>query len=381
MTSRIATDPRMAFIGLLLTLLATGHAQATEPKGTLDFGDGCDELVRNLAVSPDGKFIAVYRDRELDRAAVTLWDVAARKQIAMIKLGDWAPTGDFAFSPDGKYLTVCAWRAGDSNKSRSTAVFWDLATLKESRRVDLEQGPGRPTIFTPDGKSLITCTADQDIVVVSLESGKQVKALKCDNPRKDKITALAVSPDGKTLAAGRRAVLLLFDLEKGELSRRIEAPKEVVDNANPAKLGGVPSPLALQMLYDWPGVTDILAFSPDGKRLVSAAYLANQLMVWDPATGKNMDVLRFNRREMVLSAVAFSPDGATLALVGCGRIELWDFAQFGYRGDFSGVYPSIGIKDYVVFTPDGKTLIIGSGQVDTWDVPAGAPKSVRYPKT
>lgn len=380
MTSRIATAPHMAFIGLLLALLATGHAQATQPNATLDFGDGYDELVRNLAVSPDGKFIAVYRDRELDRAAVTLWDVAGRKQVATIRLGDWAPTGDFAFSPDGKYLTVCAWRAGDSNKSRSTAVFWDLATLKESRRVNLDQGPGRPTIFTPDGKSMITCTADQDIVVVSLESGKQLKALKSDNPRKDVITTLAVSPDGKTVAAGRLDVLLLFDLQKGELLRKIEAPKELVESIKP-KGGGV-SFEAMRLLDAWPWVTDMLAFSPDGKRLVSARRVDYKVQVWDPATGKNLDVLRFENRDRVtqVSAVAFSPDGATLAL-GCSnsKVELWDVAQFGYRGDFLGRSRSGYEIAHLVFTPDGKTLITASNRVEIWAVPAGAPKSVVYP--
>ena len=309
-----AATARIAFIGLLLALSAVGPVQATRPKDRLDIGDERDVFfVRNLAVSPDGKYLAIYSDCRLDRA-VTLWDIAARKQVATPYGNDIV--GDFAFSPDGKYLIICVCRPAGKNKYPGTAIFWDLATHKESRRVELEQGPVWPTIITPDGKSLIVGTADRGVLVVSLESGKQTKALTCDNPRKDAITALAVSPDGKTLAAGRRDVLLLFDLEKGELSRRIEAPKEVVDNANPAKLGGVPLPLALQMLYDWPGETDMLAFSPDGKRLVSACRMATRVLVWDPATGKNMDVLRFDSRvrSTQVLALAFSPDGATLAL-------------------------------------------------------------------
>ena len=79
MTSRIATAPHMAFIGLLLALLATGHAQATQPNAPWTSGTGMMNSCE-LAVSPDGKFIAVYRDRELDLAAVTLWDVAGESK-------------------------------------------------------------------------------------------------------------------------------------------------------------------------------------------------------------------------------------------------------------------------------------------------------------
>ncbi len=332
--------------------------------------------MRNLAVSPDGKFLAISSYV----APVTLWDVAARKQVATIRLGGWSPTGDFAFSPDGKYLMVCAYQAAGKDKYRGAVIFWDLATLKESRRVDLEQGPPWSTVFTPDGKSLIVGTADRGVLVVSLVSGKQTKALTCDNPRKDAITALAVSPDGKTLAAGRRDVLLLFDLEKGELLRRIEAPKELVESSKP-KDGGVPIG-AIELLGDWPGETDMLAFSPDGKRLVSATRGHCKVLVWDPATGKNMDVLRLDGRVRwtQVSALAFSPDGATLALGGAsGAVDLWDVAQFGYRGDFKGMSRSGYGIEHLVFTPDGKTLITGSNRVEIWDVPAGAPKSVVYP--
>ena len=65
------------------------------------------------------------------------------------------------------------------------------------------------------------------------------------------ITTLAVSPDGKTVAAGRLDVLLLFDLQKGELLRKIEAPKELVESIKP-KGGGV-SFEAMRLLDAWPG--------------------------------------------------------------------------------------------------------------------------------
>jgi WD40 repeat protein len=65
-----------------------------------------------------------------------------------------------------------------------------------------------------------------------------------------------------------------------------------------------------------------VAFSPDGKTLASASQ-DRTIKLWDMASGQNTATLR-GHAEAVLS-VAFSPDGKILASAGQDKtIKLWD---------------------------------------------------------
>ena len=77
-------------------------------------------------------------------------------------------------------------------------------------------------------------------------------------------------------------------------------------------------------------------------------------------------------------AVAFSPDGKTLASVS-GDVPLWDLATDKKRGTLQGhakedketSEPASSVES-VAFSPDGKSLAAGSkdGSVRIWVVPA-----------
>ncbi len=71
--------------------------------------------------------------------------------------------------------------------------------------------------------------------------------------------------------------------------------------------------------------TNSLAFSPDGKRLVSGG-LAAAIGLWDVATGKEAVPL-IGHRHMVLG-LAFSPDGQPLASLGGDQtVRTWALPQ------------------------------------------------------
>src|SRR5262249_6007125 len=68
------------------------------------------------------------------------------------------------------------------------------------------------------------------------------------------------------------------------------------------------------------GVADVLAFSPDGKKLASGGW-DRTMRLWGVATGKEVGCLR---RGYAPRSLAFGPKGKTL-IAACGaKTDLWD---------------------------------------------------------
>jgi WD40 repeat protein len=147
------------------------------------------------------------------------------------------------------------------------------------------------------------------------------------------ITALAFSPDKKTLASAAgfsESDIRLWDVATGKETGRLKGHGTWVSS---------------------------LLFSPDGKKVISGS--ADQtIRVWDLASQTCVDVLRGHRQEVW--RLAWLPDGKTLVSGGKdGTVCLWDTSIPHPR------QPCLTVASNILtwhFAPDGQSILILDSQ-------------------
>ncbi|MGR9438399.1 caspase family protein (plasmid) [Rhizobium leguminosarum] len=196
--------------------------------------------------------------------------------------------------------------------------------------------------------------------------------------RGDKITAVAFSPDNRTLASvGDDDTLTIWNVESGRQLRTVAE-----HNGITRSVGFSPSGLTVFSVGEywrlsfWSAATGRLlraevnaaAFAPDGRSILSNDYDVTDgsdvTVLWDAEDGHDIFKLTDACKP---AAAAFTPNGHIAAL-SCGDgIQLWDMRtgsklQTGFRTS-EGAY-------WLAFSPDGKTILAeyGGEKVILWDL-------------
>lgn len=225
-----------------------------------------------------------------------------------------------------------------------------------SRVLQKHAAPITALAYSPDGKTLASADEGGRVKLTDVSSGK-TKLTFC---YKEKVAALAYSPNGKILAVGRaREVRLL----------------------NPQTVA------AIRVLKTQMQVANDLGFSADSKRLIvteNDPELTSETAcsVWDVSSGKRLQRHSVKRPEVQTAAI--SPDGKTFVAPNPEKfgLSLWSVAT-GQRvrelvnEETAQDWPYIGS---VAFSPDGKLLagvgsyMEGPGHLTMWTVATGKPK-------
>jgi tricorn protease-like protein len=221
-------------------------------------------------------------------------------------------------------------------------------------------GPLTAVAFSPDGRTLATAAGEPgapgEIKLWEVATGRERLSLR---GHVDLVTALAFSPDGAVLASAG-----------GVPGRKGEGWA-----AGEVKLWEADTGRERSAFQGHAGLITGLAFSPDGKRLATASE-DHTAVLWDVAGAREAATLKGHAAG--LTAVAFSPGGKLLATAARDRtVRLWEGA--GKERLVLKGHP--GPVTCVAFAPDGRTLAAGggafeagqwtSGEARLWDVASG----------
>jgi WD40 repeat protein/DNA-binding SARP family transcriptional activator len=325
--------------------------------------------VSRVTIAPDGhSAYSAGRD-----GTVIAWDLppgtrrldrpfSAPPRTAMVFPTDVRGTSPTGFAPRGipvpvAGLAVAATRDGGSFAVPDDAGYADVFDSRTltPRRIPVSPGTQVSAVaLAPDGRTLAATTADGHLRFADLRGHRPLGPPK--PVYTDAAWSLAFSGDDRWLATSGAAppALHLWDVHRRRIAKTSDLPPYFI-------------------------ATD-LTLSPDGTKLAASVHnpetdaTAIQIL-----TVPRLAVLK-TVRAPAGKAIRFSPDGHLLVFGDIqGRVWLYDTSTWRPRG--RPLLAHTGAVDTVNLSPDGHTLATTSddGTTRLWDVPSGRPIGTALP--
>ncbi|WP_435009443.1 WD40 repeat domain-containing serine/threonine protein kinase [Tundrisphaera lichenicola] len=283
-----------------------------------------------------------------------------------------------------------------------------------AKRQILERSNSRP-FLSPDGMTLVLSDLDwtpdlrtdppppAEVRVIPVTSGDTLKIIRMPGFFK-----AAFSADGRTLAAlahqpysANSCVPVIYDLTTGravalsgwtpeyEITKVI-APKKrrfmmsLAISADGRRLAISQEDRPIEVIdvrerrsewvasrdsFDPDAIVTTLAFSPDGRRLISGDS-TGRVRLWDPSTGRHLGKAPFQRK--VIASAGFYPDSDQVVAIGEGesQVRVWSLAP----KIAPPTLPGHGDEVWDMTFLHGASTLVSAGddhKIRFWDVPRG----------
>ncbi len=289
-----------------------------------------DDRIEAVAFAPDGETVVSCGTS----SEIAIWSLANLERGQVLDAGsiqDDRGRLAAAYSPDGKRLAVSGLGA---------ISVWSIQNGRFRRTLRIVGPTAHSLAFSPDSKLLALGGEDGVVRVIDPGTGVLVHQLR---QHRDTVRTVAFGPRGdRLLSSGQDRSVILWDLESGKPIRNLaQQGSSAVEHA---------------------------AFSPDGKTIAVGDMSGSpeDVLVLDAETGRIQARLTGNAYGVL--ALAYSPDGRTLAAAGGDRtIRLWDLAtnRLCHR-----LGEHVGIVTSLAFSPDGSRLVFGGkgATIGIWDL-------------
>jgi WD40 repeat protein len=344
---------------------------------------------------PDGKSLATGAER-----VIYLWDMATGKEITRLE-GTKSDQIRFTFTHRGALLASTSWDG--------MLRLWDPRTGKQLLSTTIIEYSGLH--FSPDDRRLGSRVNGTRVQILEVAAGREYRTVVHDPIlSRGFYERTAVSRDGRLLAAGLQDGFGLWDLPSGKplafvrqgwtpgvlfesdrslltygvdgLMRwpacvdpaapgllRIGPPQMLSSVGAPGNVSCSPDGLVMATAGLNQGALILhadrlnrpirlvhgdvwaVSVSPDGRLVATGCQHAAGVKVWDAATGKVVRVLHPQQSGCV---VQFSPDGRWLA-TGSGDLCLWSVGSWQEE-------LKINRASNIAFSPDSKLLAVDTGQ-------------------
>lgn len=282
--------------------------------------------------SPDGKFIATAGNDNL----VRVFDLETGKTlISKEQKGAWR----IAFFPDGKSFAVAS-----SSSSEPLVKIYETATLKEVFTLKGFRKRVRAVAVSPDGKTIATGDHEGILKIWDAENGTEIRKLEFGSREKQiEINAVRFSRNSKKLAVLGNETLTLYDTENW--SEKTADYTQLIDRN--------------LFLSGWE-----MEFSPLDKSIAIGTF-EGDVIFFDTTDLKIINVIKLHNANV--KSLTFSPDGKVLATASWDRtVKFVNYPTGEILNELHGHFA--GVHD-LAFSADGKTLLTAGADfnLNLWD--------------
>ncbi len=268
--------------------------------------------------SPNGEKFILYSGDGI----IKLLDLPSGRELAVFK-GDGS-----VFSPDSKML---AYVANDKNSNGRIIRLWDIINDKA-----LISFKGYMVIFSHDSKKIAYASNDKSIKIVDINSGNE---MACLQGFKTDVTEMSFTSEGeRLLSLSYDNIAQLWNIANGKEiavfpNIRTFSPdgRKMVSSFsrddNTARLLDIDNRNNNFILKGQESNITNVTFSHDSKIIASISNFSENAYLYDTSNGKELAIIK-HELGFPVKAIAFSPDGRTLASASWdGIVRLWNITK------------------------------------------------------